>query len=76
MSDPYPDFECPHCKHGVSYSEKPDLLEGMGWSNTFTYECECGASFKVHVDWDPDFYVDADTLALPAVVPGEGGVAS
>lgn len=68
----YPDFQCPHCGHGVTYSEEPDLLAGMGPSNEFTYECECGATFKVSVDWTPYSFVDESTLKAPEVAKGEG----
>jgi len=59
------DFECPHCGTGVDTGEIPDHLTNMT-NNRFEYECDCGCSFEVSVDWDPVCYVDEGSIKLPA----------
>lgn len=60
------DFECPHCEREVDLNSEPDYLVDMK-HNRFNYECDCGASFDVSVDWDPVCYVAEDTLKRPTV---------
>jgi len=59
------DFDCPKCEKGVDSGDIPD--HWSGGADRFEYECSCGATFTVFVDWSPNFYVDAETLKISTV---------
>jgi len=57
------EFSCPRCETEIDTRDiYSDYLVDLGSSSTFTYECKCGCSFKVHVDWEPIFYVLLDSV--------------
>ena len=58
-------IECPVCRKTTDLSDEPDYLRQLPPNNRFTYECDCGASFDVDIDWEPDFYVHKSTLKVP-----------
>jgi hypothetical protein len=57
-------FRCPHCKIEVEDGSIPDHLSEMQ-NNRFTFECECGCTFAVEVDWSPYFYILKDSIVRP-----------
>lgn len=57
-------FDCPHCEAEHDISNTPDYFYDMK-NNRFTFECDCGATYECHVDWEPEIYVREDTLRLP-----------
>ena len=62
-------FNCPHCGTEVDADDIPDHISNSGPSGRFTFECDCGCTFEVAVDWDPSFYVLRDTVKSPAASP-------
>lgn len=58
------DFTCPHCKAEVSSGDIPDHFTDM-ISNRFGYECGCGCTFDVDVDWYPRCTVLRGTIKIP-----------
>lgn len=61
------DFECPHCDRVIDMNSNPDYLTDLGPSHRFTFECECGATFEVLVEFEPVFYVQDETLKKPTL---------
>lgn len=55
------DWTCPNCKAEHDAGQYPDH-----WSDgrRFTFECDCGASFEIDVDWSPTFYVMPSTVVV------------
>ncbi len=61
-------FDCPHCGAEHDTGDHPDHLCELDARNRFEFECECGAVFECHVDWEPEVYPLEDTLKLPEKV--------
>lgn len=57
-------FTCPHCKREVDTGDIPDHLTDM-INNQFEFECECGCTFDVNVDWHPYCTVRRASIKLP-----------
>lgn len=48
-------WACPYCSAEHAAGSNPDH-----WNDgcrVFEFECDCGKSFQVEVDWEPLFYV-------------------
>ena len=55
-------WECPHCNTVHKYEYKRMRLEAhdhpdewQGGASKFLFECDCGKTFKVYVEWVPEF---------------------
>lgn len=64
------DFECPHCGREVSSGDIPDHVQSAARSGKFDYECECGCTFDVEVEWDPSFRVIDSSIVRPTPADG------
>jgi hypothetical protein len=58
-------WTCPHCKTDHDYGSNPDVLDGLPANGKTSFECDCGCSFEMWVDFDPIFTIDKSTIKLP-----------
>ena len=57
------DFDCPHCKATVHDGDIPDhVRDAAEGDGIMKYECGCGCTFDVLVEWDPVFHVIDETV--------------
>lgn len=59
-------WECPHCGAEHFDGDYPDHFSDLGPDNTFEFECDCGAVFDCHVEYEPYITSQTKTLKLPA----------
>ena len=46
-------WECPHCNTIHKDGDHPD--EWQGGKPEFLFECDCGKTFKVYIDWVAEY---------------------
>lgn len=61
-------WECPNCKREYKDGDYPDHWGGC---NEFEFDCECGTTFEVAVDWFPHFWVNKASAKCRVVNVGD-----
>lgn len=55
---------CPVCNKDHDDGDYPDMLIELGPSQRAPFECDCGADFEVHVDFEAIYYPLNETVKM------------